>query len=679
MAIVNVTVVPMDAPGLLENHTVVLDDGVIQRLGPSWEIDPSGAEIVDGTGRFLTPGLADMHVHYCDWSEFGMFLANGVTLVRNMWGEPRHLAMARKVERGEFPGPRVVTTSPLIDGVGPNGTTIWPLSHAVEARAQAAPLVERFAARGYRQVKTYGWLTLETLAAIGAAGRRVGLPVTGHCPDGVTYEDAIDAGMRCFEHLTGIAEGHLRGGGRLPDVRTRERRVRLEGLRVKVDRTDLDAIRRLAARLAADEIWNCPTLTVHQGMSADHAAAMRDPLLRYEHPVEISGWNPANDPRLRDQARDLSRAWVQTLSRIVGILHEEGAPLLVGTDTPNPFVFQGFSVHEELANLVAAGLTPYEALRCATCEAARFLHEAHLWGTVAPGRQADLLLVRADPLANVAALREPDAVFVNGFHLSRSDLDALLEQRAMSVCAPLEMPQVALEPAPDDNVVREGTLVERFGRIDAGRVCYRHRRVTDGDWLLEERSAGTVTGFGVSDAYRRTTRIWLTPDARLRRSEETTESFLGEETCEIERSDAGTYVVRLAEIDGQRTTVEVLGEMTLASERAAVTAVPLALAIEAVGAQEEVPMLSVDLGEPRVLRARFSPDEEAANGHRVWRLEIVRPGERTEQSYHLSEDGSFLGMAEGVPMGMGLRELAPVPEGAPAPAADENGVSATAR
>ena len=118
---------------------------------------------------------------------------------------------------------------------------------------------------------------------------------------------------------------------------------------------------------------------------------------------------------------------------IVAVFHEEGAPLLLGTDTPNPFVFQGFSVHQELANLRSAGLTPFEALRCGTSEAARFVGQMGVWGTIAEGKRADLLLVGANPLTDVEAVRDIDAVFVNGFHFSRGDLTALLQQRAASV------------------------------------------------------------------------------------------------------------------------------------------------------------------------------------------------------------------------------------------------------
>ena len=139
IAVTNVTVVPLSAPASIPKQSILIEDGRIQAIGPFPDLPIQGARIIDGGGKYLMPGLADMHVHYWDAGEFGMFLANGVTTVRNMWGSPFHLALRKHVQSGAFPGPRVNTTSPIVDGPGPNGTTIWPGSAMAAIRPMQIP------------------------------------------------------------------------------------------------------------------------------------------------------------------------------------------------------------------------------------------------------------------------------------------------------------------------------------------------------------------------------------------------------------------------------------------------------------------------------------------------------------------------------------------------------------
>ena len=436
LAVAHVTVVPMDAERLFPDHTVIIEDGVIRALAPSSALETEGLPVVDGSGKYLMPGLADMHVHYWDTGEFALYLANGVTFVRNMFGAPLHLELEQRVQRGELPGPHIITTSPIIDGPGPDGQPIWPGSALLVQPEQAGPLVRQYAADGYQQIKAYSQLTRETLQALGMASAEAGLRMTGHCPNGLTFEEAIAAGMTCFEHLEEVQNGHLQDSLDLAALATLGNIPRFRQLNGAID---YDKMRRLGHQMAAEHIWNCPTLVLPQQMSQDLTRALMSPLLAYESQATLSQWNPANDVRF-ERMRTTREAWasviqevVEVLIGIVAVFHEEGAPLLLGNDTPNPFVFQGFSVHQELTNLRSAGLTPFEALQCGTSEAARFVGQTEVWGTIAEGKRADLLLIGANPLTDVEAVRDIDAVFVNGFHFSRSDLAALLQQRAASV------------------------------------------------------------------------------------------------------------------------------------------------------------------------------------------------------------------------------------------------------
>jgi imidazolonepropionase-like amidohydrolase len=358
-----------------------------------------------------------MHVHWWRREDGRLYLAGGVTTVRNMAGAPVHLEMARQVERGELAGPHLVTASPVIDGMGEDGQTVWPGAQLLVHPEKARPLVRGFAAQGYRQVKAYTWLRLDVLRALGRSAAEAGLPLTGHCPEGLTFEEAVAAGMRCFEHLLGIERGHLLNGGptpvrRRPVASGRDLRRRISA----ASHVDYEAIRRLAAQMAARQVWSCPTLVLNAS-ARDPAPALADPRLHLESREVGAAWRQAA-AAVTDQVARLHRVRGEMYCRVVAILHEEGAPLLVGTDSPNPFVFQGSSVPDELALLVRAGLDRWQALRRATTEAARFLGEDREWGTVEVGKRADLLLLSRNPLHDLDALRKPEAVFVAGRRVS---------------------------------------------------------------------------------------------------------------------------------------------------------------------------------------------------------------------------------------------------------------------
>ena len=196
----DVDVVPMDTERVLEDQTVLVVDGRIAAIGPADTVDvPDGALRVRGRGRYLMPGLADMHVHCWTEEEHLLFLANGVTTVRNMWGAPHHLEWRRRAEAGELEGPTVYTTGPLIDGDPPH----WPGSVVVTDPEAARAEVARQKAAGYEAVKVYSRLSRECYDAIVEAAREHGLRVDGHVPGAVGIERALEARQDSIEHLEG--------------------------------------------------------------------------------------------------------------------------------------------------------------------------------------------------------------------------------------------------------------------------------------------------------------------------------------------------------------------------------------------------------------------------------------------------------------------------------------------
>ena len=521
IAITNVTVHTMDARGMLQGQTVVVEDGRISRMDRVGEVPTAGLGVVDGTGRYLVPGLTDMHAHLFAPTDLNLYLANGVTLVRDLWGSPLRLAMRDLVARGDLVGPRIVAGSPMIDGDLRDGLPVIPTNEVVTDAVTAAAVAERFVDRGYDQLKTYSILDLEPLRAVAEVGRRRGVIVTGHCPRSLTMEQAADAGQQCFEHLLEIGAGHLVGEASWPPPRPLERWV------VTARHLDLGAVARLGTKLERDGVWNCPTIIASERILADRF----DPEDPYTPPDMIEWW--ASDAW---GGTESTQAIVECQQRVIGVLHREGAPLLIGADPTNTGVRTGFSVHEELEHFRRAGLSTLEVLRCATVDAARFLGQDAEWGTVAEGMRADLVLTDADPLADLSTLRHPRAVLCDGDLLERDALDRLLVQRAEALS----------EPRCD--AALEGALETRQGRVLVARGAVEQRSGHAGRTEIVERHAITQMGLSTD----RSSSIVLDRNQSVVSASVTDQTSIGQSTFQVDRTKRGYRLVR-RDLDGWRS------------------------------------------------------------------------------------------------------------------------------
>ena len=617
----------MDSERRLADHTVVLQDGFIKDIFPSQEKREEAA--LDCTGQFLIPGLADLYTHYWDPLDAPLYLAAGVTTIRTV-STPFQLAMGRAAARGEFPSPRMVNLSATIDGLGPNGRTDMPRGLAMTRPEQARALAERFERPGYHQIKAFSLLAPENLRALAQAAR---IPVSANCPNAMSFEQAAEAGVRCLDQLHNVARGHLRDDA--PDPGFWDRFDPLPGTRL-----DFRKIRDLAKRLAERQVWNVPTLVFHQRDGLPPAEGMEDPDLKYVPAPVIKDWESTLVRWTRrarmddvDHWRAAARERAKHFLHVVNVLWEEKAPLLTGTDSLNPWNVQGRSLHAELANFAAAGMSPWQALRCATSEAARFLGEESVSGTLAPGKRADMVLLRADPSKNLRALKDIEAVFVNGYRLKRADLDRMLGQRAQLASLPRKIPSTHFS-------AEEKTWGEKIVGADAGRISFKHTRLPDGGWLIEERHACALPRRHVE---RRNTRLELDREFKLRACEYSVDSFAGAESGRITRS-GDEYALESKEIDGWESRSALRSEPLLPSERLTQTLWPLL---------EDFSGKTLDV-EASALDARPA---EFSKGT----LKVSRPTHVTEQVYRLAPDGTFLGMEETMPL-LWPRELAPQPE-----------------
>ncbi|HET9334134.1 MAG TPA: amidohydrolase family protein [Gemmatimonadota bacterium] len=408
LAIVHATVVPMDAERTLERYTILVQDGRIAWLGPDSSAEiPSEARVIDATAKWVLPGLADMHVH-SGAGDFPAFVANGVTTIREMNGAGEHLELRNAVREGRVLGPSMIVTGPLIAGEEQR----W--RHAMARTPDdGRALVAEQARLGFDAVKIYDGLTRETYDAIVEASAAAGIQFVGHVPRGVGLERVLESGQRSIEHAGQIAHA--------------------------VASTDSAALAEVGRRIARSGAWVTPTLASEEALSRRGTPWFAERLARPEvmlvDPGLVDWWRSLGEGMPETAAAERRRAYREGTAALVRALLDAGVPLLAGTDTPNPLMIPGFSLHEELAALVAAGLTPYEAIRGATAEAGRFADMEAEFGTIRVGARADLVLTDADPLADVSSLARPTAVVLRGEWLPRERLDGLLGEALAEVGA----------------------------------------------------------------------------------------------------------------------------------------------------------------------------------------------------------------------------------------------------
>lgn len=423
LAIEGVTVVPMTTDTeALADHTVIVRGPRIEAVGPRAALRvPPGARTIDGRGRWLVPGLADMHVHLEHLEDprvLGLFVAEGVTLVRNMDGRPFVLDWRARVAAGQLVGPEIATAGPIIDGSPPLRRDHLAVADAARARAA----VDAQADLGYDFVKVYDNLSPEAYRAVRAAAQARGLAVAGHVPRGIGPTEGL--GAQQVEHLASL--------GRWLDAPDSPLRGRFHWSRlVLAQPLDDEGLEPLARQVAAAGAWVTPTLTVADRSLATErelaAWAAEDGMRRmpswalaaWMANLRRAGLRPTDaDAAVRARGQDNRR-------RLLRALHAAGAGLLAGSDTPNAFVVPGVSLHQELAAFVEAGLPPGRALAAATRDAARALGQAGRWGTIVPGARADLLLLAADPLEHIGHLRRIEGMALRGRWLEPAELKAM--------------------------------------------------------------------------------------------------------------------------------------------------------------------------------------------------------------------------------------------------------------
>lgn len=405
-------------------QTVFIEGGRITQIVAAADSRLSPTDrVIDATGQFLMPGLADMHSHAETPEELARYLAHGVTLLRIMAGFDSHLRTRDAVVAGERIGPTLIVASPLIDGDPP----AYPELVSVRDAEQAKQRVRNYQRAGFDQIKLYHNLSSEAFFGALDEARALGLKAVGHVPIAVDAEDAFRAGYSSSEHFAGILQAIQR-----EPLRLSERASSTEWSLRSAANADPARVAPLGELAREHGVWLVPTLAMHRVLQAtpeqwDRWAA--DPRALQISPGARSVWQRETEGRQTvnlDLYQESDAAW-HALSSAVRSAHEAGARLLVGTDYGMPHLYAGDAVHREIALFVEAGLGNAEALKAATAAPAEFLNASGEFGSVVVGARADLVLLRADPFDNVAALDEISSVVVRGHWFDRKALDEMIE------------------------------------------------------------------------------------------------------------------------------------------------------------------------------------------------------------------------------------------------------------
>jgi len=433
LAITHVNLIDATGAAVRADMTVLVEGKHISQIGKSAEMAvPKAAKVVDGSGKYLIPGLWDMHVHeiFGAWLPEDekiiplLFVANGVTGVRDMGGDLEPLKKWRaRIADGKMLGPRMIIAGPMLDGPVPQ----FPSSAPVKDAADGRRIVDELQKNGADFIKIQSLIPRDGYFAAAEEAKKDGIVFAGHVPDKVRATEASNAGQKSIEHLTGVFEGCSTVEDELMAAPRGPGRGRF------LSTYDPERAQKLIALFVKNQTWQVPTLYWERGeWLIEQTNSGVDPLAKYAP----AAWRERTWPMF---TRDILSGWstdpvadrekfFQAELKMVGEMNKAGVPILAGTDTAAGVrVYPGFSLHEELELLVKAGLTPMEALQAATLNAGRYLGLTDT-GTIEKGKRADLVLLDSNPLADIKNTRKIRSVVLAGRYFSREDLDHLLKE-----------------------------------------------------------------------------------------------------------------------------------------------------------------------------------------------------------------------------------------------------------
>lgn len=417
----NVTILPMDKNVQLSGQDVVIENGRILETGATGKLKYSkDAIIVDGTGKFLMPGLAEMHAHIPPVEDINpmkenllLFLTHGITTIRGMLGHPKHLELREMIASGQVPGPRFFTSGPSLNG------------NSVSSPAKGAEMVRQQKRAGYDFLKLHPGLSKEKFDSIAVAAKSVNIPFAGHVSYGVGVWHAARSGYSTIDHLDGFIEGIVPGIEQIA-----EKDAGLFGIFV-ADKADTGRIDSLMTVLKKNFIWVVPTQALtERWLSSEISTAelLAAPEMKYMSAEQSRSWAQAKDNFMNQPAYNAEAVKrYNTLRRkLILACQRTGVGLLLGSDAPQVFNVPGPSTHHELVYMVNSGLSPYEALRSGTYNIGVFYGDEKL-GVIGKGAYADLILLDRNPLENIRNTQTIRGVMANGRWIAQAEIRQILK------------------------------------------------------------------------------------------------------------------------------------------------------------------------------------------------------------------------------------------------------------
>jgi imidazolonepropionase-like amidohydrolase len=410
----SVNLVPMDKEHVLQNQVVVVKDGKITAIGSTGKVKYSkNALVIDGKGKYLMPGLAEMHAHVPPVDDLEpmkevlqLFTLHGITTIRGMLGHPRHLELRSKLQNAELIGPRFITSGPSLNG------------NSVKTPEAGADMVRQQKQAGYDFLKLHPGLSNETFAAIAKTANEIGMPFAGHVSYEVGVWRAIEAGYASIDHMDGFVESLVPGLEAIP-----EQEAGLFAIFIG-DQADTTRIPKLMTALRDKNIWVVPTQALAERWMAPAESPEvlgKKSEMVYMSPKTVENWVATKQKLMANPQYDADAVtrYVELRRKLIYESNKQGVGLLLGCDAPQVFNVPGISTHQELKYLVDAGLSPYDALRTGTVNVGKYLNRNDI-GIIKVGAVADLILIGGNPLKDIEQTQRIEGVLIGHTYLPKA-------------------------------------------------------------------------------------------------------------------------------------------------------------------------------------------------------------------------------------------------------------------
>ncbi len=421
IAITNINILNVADGNILKNHHIIIDSGKIVKVVNDIKNLEKYTTIIDGEEKYAIPGLAEMHAHIPNTSTsqerihetLFLYLSNGITTIRGMLGHPSHLDLREKAKSGEILSPRIFTSSPSL-----NGNSIKTIEEAIEK-------VTAYKGDGYDFLKIHPGIKFDVFNQVVKTAKQVGIPFAGHVPVDVGVRNALKSGYASIDHIDGFLEGLVPESA---NVNPNDNGFFGYNFTPLADLSKVDELVRLAEK---NRVWIVPTQSLYERWFAPISAdeLLQDPEMKYMPLSTLENWKLRKNQYTVDNPDFNEKQWQKFNSirkQLLKKLQEKGHGILLGSDAPQLFNVPGFSIHHEISGMLSAGLSPLEILQSGTINPAVYAGMETVFGQVKEGFSADLVILDANPIEDMKALKQIYGVMVNGRWLSKKSIEEKL-------------------------------------------------------------------------------------------------------------------------------------------------------------------------------------------------------------------------------------------------------------